>query len=32
VREEITLTAIRQLYIDSSSYDEKRFYRVKLIE
>jgi len=32
VREEITLTANRQLYIDSSSYDEKRFYRVKLIE
>jgi hypothetical protein len=32
VREEITLTANRQLYIDSSSYDEKGFYRVKLIE
>jgi ankyrin repeat protein len=32
VREEITLTANRQLYIDSSSFDEKRFYRVKLVE
>ena len=32
VREEITLTANRQLYIDSSSYDEKRFYRVKQLD
>ena len=32
VREVVTLQANRQLYIDSSSYDEKRFYRVKLIE
>jgi ankyrin repeat protein len=32
VREAVTLQANRQLYIDSSSYDEKRFYRVKLQE
>ena len=32
VREVVTLQANRQLYIDSSSYDEKRFYRVKLVE
>ena len=32
VRETVTLQANRQLYIDSSSYDEKRFYRVKLQE
>jgi hypothetical protein len=32
VRETVTLQANRQLYIDSSSYDEKRFYRVKLVE
>ena len=32
VREEITLSANRQLYIDSSSYDEKRFYRVKQLD
>ena len=32
VRETVTLQANRQLYIDSSSYDEKRFYRIKLIE
>jgi hypothetical protein len=32
VRETVTLQANRQLYIDSSSYDEKRFYRVKLAE
>ena len=29
VRETVTLQANRQLYIDSSSYDEKRFYRIK---
>jgi hypothetical protein len=29
VRETVTLHANRQLYIDSSSYDEKRFYRIK---
>ena len=29
VREAVTLQANRQLYIDSSSYDEKRFYRIK---
>ena len=29
VREIVTLQANRQLYIDSSSYDEKRFYRIK---
>ena len=32
LRETVTLQANRQLYIDSSSYDEKRFYRIKLIE
>jgi len=32
LRETVTLQANRQLYIDSSSYDEKRFYRVKLVE
>jgi len=32
VREVVTLQANRQLYIDSSSYDEKRFYRIKLVE
>jgi ankyrin repeat protein len=32
VREAVTLQANRQLYIDSSSYDEKRFYRVKSVE
>ena len=29
VRETVTLQANRQLYIDSSSYGEKRFYRIK---
>ena len=29
VRETVTRQANRQLYIDSSSYDEKRFYRIK---
>ena len=29
LRETVTLQANRQLYIDSSSYDEKRFYRIK---
>ena len=29
VRETVTLQANRQLYIDSSSYDEKRLYRIK---
>ena len=29
VRETVTLQSNRQLYIDSSSYDEKRFYRIK---
>ena len=29
VRETVTLQANRQLYIDSSSYDEKRFHRIK---
>ena len=32
VRETVTLQANRQLYIDSSSYDEKRFYRIKQID
>ena len=32
VRETVTLQANRQLYIDSSSYDEKRFYRVKQLD
>ena len=32
VREIVTLQANRQLYIDSSSYDEKRFYRIKQID
>jgi ankyrin repeat protein len=32
LRETVTLPANRQLYIDSSSFDEKRFYRVKLVE
>ncbi len=29
VRETVTLQANRQFYIDSTSYDEKRFYRIK---
>ena len=29
LRETVTLQANRQLYIDSSSYGEKRFYRIK---
>jgi len=32
MREVVTLQSNRQLYIDSSSYDEKRLYRVKLVE
>jgi ankyrin repeat protein len=32
VREVVTLQSNRQLYIDSSSYDEKRFYRVKTVD
>ncbi|MDB4797181.1 ankyrin repeat domain-containing protein [bacterium] len=32
MREEVTLQSNRQLYIDSSSYDEKRIYRVILFE
>jgi cytohesin len=32
VREAVTLQSNRQLYIDSSSYDEKRFYHIKLVE
>jgi len=32
VREMVTLESNCQLYIDSSSYDEKRFYRVKVVE
>jgi cytohesin len=31
-REIVTLQANRQLYIDSSSFDEKRFYRIKKID
>ena len=31
-REKVTLKTNRQLYIDSSSYDEKRFYRVKQLD
>ena len=31
-REKVTLKSNRQLYIDSSSYDEKRFYRVKQLD
>ncbi len=32
LREVVTLHTNRQLYIDSSSYDVKRFYRIKLAE
>jgi ankyrin repeat protein len=32
VLEVVKLQSNRQLYIDSSSYDEKRFYRIKLVE
>jgi ankyrin repeat protein len=32
MREIVTLQSNRQLYIDSSSYDEKRLYRVKVVE
>jgi ankyrin repeat protein len=32
MREVVTLQSNRQLYIDSSSYDEKRLYRVKVVE
>jgi len=32
LREVVTLQSNRQLYIDSSSYDEKRFYRVKTVD
>jgi hypothetical protein len=32
LRETVTLQANRQLYIDSSSFDEKRFYRIKKID
>ena len=31
-REEVTLQANRQLYIDSSSFDQKRFYRIKKVD
>jgi hypothetical protein len=31
-REKVTLKSNQQLYIDSSSYDEKRFYRVKQLD
>lgn len=30
-RETVTLSGNSQIYIDSSSYDEKRFYRIKLV-
>jgi len=32
VREIVTLQSNRQLYIDSSSFDEKRFYRIKKVD